>query len=510
MRMPARARSRRSRLAATAVVVAAVAWPATSVAQEPRWPSSSQPRALKAREVVFPPYETRTLANGLTVAIVPHREQPMVSLRLLVRAGSAQDPAGKHGLASMVATLLDQGTTTKTAQQVAETIDFAGGDLTVGGGRDLSYANVTVMTDSLDLGVGLLADVVRRPAFAGEELERQRKQVIAALRIGHEKPEYLAGALLDRLVFGSHPYGYPKDGTPATVETLTREDLVRFHDRYYVPNNCLLAVAGDVSVDQAMAAVGAAFGDWPRRDVPAAPVAVPPKPARRVVIVDKPDAVQTEIRVGHIGVRRKSNDVMAVDLAIRILGGEGANRVYRVLRAERGLTYTAAVDSDTLKASGLIVGRTSTKPETTAEAVRVLIDEFWRLRREGVAEEELAGVKSFLTGRFPLTVETPNDIASQVLEVLFYDLPAAELQSFRRRVEEVTVDDIERVAFGYVQPGNLSVVLVGNAAAIVDQVKRAGLGRVDVVRLPDLDLIAPDFTRKGPAGGAADAPGRRH
>jgi zinc protease len=496
-------------LLVTALVVA-VTCPAGSSAQTASWPSSSQPRPLKARDVTFPPYETKVLANGLTVVVVPHTEQPMVSLRLLVRAGAAQDPPGKYGIAAMVAAMLDQGTTTRTAPQVADTIDFVGGDLTTGAARDLSFANVTVMTDSLGLGFDLLADVIRRPAFAAEELERQRKQAVSALRVNHQNPEYVATVVFDRLVFGAHPYGFPKAGTPASVEALSRDDLVQYHSRFYVPNNCILAVVGDVTVDQSMAAVSAAFGDWPRREIPAEPVVALPKPARRVVVVDKPDAVQTEILMGQIGIRRKTSDFMAVDLAIRILGGEGANRVYRLLRTERGLTYSASVDSDTLRASGVIIGRTSTRPETTVEAVRVMTDEFWRLRRERVSEEELSAVKSFLTGRFPLTIETPNDIATQVLETVFYELPPGELQSFRRRVDEVTVDDIERAATGYLQPGSMSIVLVGNAAAFVDQLKRAGVGRVEMVRLSDLDPTAADFTRKDPAGGPTAASGGRH
>jgi zinc protease len=503
--MSAHQRARVRRHLLVAALVAAAAWPAVSDAQSTSWPSSSQPRPLKAREVTFPPYQTKILPNGLSVVIVPHTEQPMVSLRLLVRAGAAQDPPGKHGVAAMVAALLDQGTTTRTAQQVADTIDFAGGDLTTGSARDLSFANVTVMTDSIDLGFELLADVVRRPAFAAGELERQRKQMASALRVNLQEPEYVATTVFDRLVFGAHPYGFPKTGTPASVETLSRDDLAQYHRRYYVPNNCILAVVGDLTPDRALAAVSAAFGDWQRQDVPPEPVAAPPKPSRRVVVVDKPDAVQTEIRMGHVGIRRKSGDFVAVDLAIRILGGEGANRMYRVLRAERGLTYAAAVDSNTLKTSGVIVARASTRPETTVEAVRAMVDEFWRLRRERVSEEELSAVKSYLSGRFPLTIETPNDIATQVLETLFYELPPGDLQSFRRRVDGVTVDDIERAVVGYLQPGDLSIVLVGNASAFVDQLKRAGLGRVEVIRLSDLDLTAADFVRKNPAGGPAAA-----
>jgi len=493
-----------------AALVVATAWTAASGGQATKWPSSSEPRPLPSRDLKFPQYQTRTLANGLSVVVVPHHEQPMVSMRLLVRAGGAQDPPGKYGAAAMVAALVDQGTTTRTAQQVADTIDFAGGGLTTGAARDLSFANVTVMADSLDLGVGLLADVVRRPAFAAEELDRQRTQAVSALRVNYQDPEYVADVVFDRLVFGAHPYGFPTAGTPSSVEALTRDDLVQFHGRYYAPNNCILAIVGDVTVEQAMAAVNSAFGDWSRREIPPEPAVTPPKPARRVVVLDKPDAVQTEIRMGHVGIRRKAKDFLAVDVAIRILGGEGANRVYRVLRHERGLTYAASVDSDTLKNSGVVVARTSTKPETTAEVVRVMVDEFWRLRLERVSDEELSAVKSYVAGHFPLTVETPNDIASQVLEVLFYELPPEELQTFRRRVEEVSVDDVERVALGYLQPGSLSVVLVGDASRFVGQLKRAGIGRVEVVRLSDLDVTAADFTRKDPTGGPTAAPGGRH
>jgi zinc protease len=490
-------------------VAAAILWPAAAAAQTVKWPSSSPPRSLPDRDVKFPPFQLRTLANGLSVVVVTHDEQPVVSLRLIVRSGGAQDPVGKPGVAAMVAALLDQGTTTRTAQQVADAIDFAGGDLSIGAGRDLTFANVTVMKDSLDLGIGLLADVVRRPAFADAELDRQRRLIVSGLQVNYQNPEYVAAVVFDRLVYGQHPYGLPRAGTPASLQRLTRDDLVEYHRRHYAPNNCLLAVVGDVTLDEAIAAVTAAFGDWPRREVPADTVADPPKPARRIVVVDKPDAVQTEIRLGQIGIRRRSNDFLALDLAIRILGGEGGNRVHRVLRNERGLTYGASVDADTLKRSGAFVARTFTRPETTAEAVRVLIEEFWRLRREPVSEEELSTAKAFVTGRFPLTIETATAIGAQVLEVLFYELPVGELQTFRQRVNAVTVDDVERVATGYLQPDRLTIVLVGNAGALVDQLKRAGIGRVEVIPLADLDVTAPDLVRKEPVGAPNAASGRR-
>jgi zinc protease len=488
--------------------VLATAWPSLVAGQPVKWPSSSPPRPLPAHEARFPPYQVKTLPNGMSVVVVVHTEQPVVGVRLILRAGGAQDPAGKSGLAAMVATLLDQGTATRTAQQVADTIDSAGGRLETGAGRDLSFANVTVMKDSLDLGIGLLADVVRCPAFAQEELDRQRQQVVAALRVSYQDPAYVANVVFDRLVYGLHPYGFPRNGTPESVETLTREDLVQFHRRHYAPNNSILAVVGDLTVDEAMAAVTKAFGDWPRQEIPADPVAELPKPAKRIVVLDKPDAVQTEIRMGQIGIPRKNGDFMAVDLAIKILGGEGANRLHRVLRTERGLTYSASAGFDVLKKSGEFVAQTNTRSDATAEVLGLMMEEFWRLRRDRVNDVELSDAKAYLTGHFPLTIETPDEIATQILDVLFYELPVEELQTFRQRVNAVGVDDVERVSAKYLQPDRLSVVLVGNSATFLGQLKRVGFKSVDVIRLSDLDLTAPDFTRKNLAVAAAKT-GRR-
>ena len=191
---------------------------------------------------------------------------------------------------------------------------------------------------------------------------------------------------------------------------------------------------------------------------------------------------------------------------MRILGGEGGNRVHRMLRNERGLTYGATVDAETLKRSGVFVARTNSGPQTTAEVVRVIVDEFWRLKRERVSEQELSVAKAYVTGHFPLTIETPNDIGTQVLEALFYELPVDELQTFRQRVNAVTVDDIERVAMTYLQPPNLSIVLVGNASAIVDQLRRIGIGRVEVIALSDLDVTAPDLLRRNQTGAGPGRP----
>jgi zinc protease len=475
-----------------------------------RWPTESPPRPLAARQVNFPPYEIRTLENGLQVVAVLHHEQPVVSMRMIVRAGAALDPKGKAGLANLAASLLDQGTTTKSAGEMNDAIDFMGGVMGAGAGTDLTFVNVIVMKDSFETGMRMLSEMARQPAFAIEEIERQRQQALSNLQVSFEDPEFLANAVFDRLVYGFHPYGMLQSGTPASLSAISRQDLLTYHQQHFVPNNAILAIVGDVSAAEAFDGVQKVFGDWQRRDVPRPAFTSPPEPTRRVVVVNKPDAVQTEVRVGHLGVRRNSPDYMALNLALRILGGEGANRLHQLLRTERGLTYGAKADMGTYLETGDFEASTNTRSEATGEVLRLIVDEFWRLQRERVSERELADAKAYLTGSFPLTIETPDAIATQVLNVLFYGLPVEQLESFRERVNAVRTDDIERVARYFLRPDRLSIVLVGNAAAFSSQLRGVGFSNFELVEMSELDLNAVDFKRAGKAAdaGSADPTGR--
>jgi hypothetical protein len=304
-----------------------------------------------------------------------------------------------------------------------------------------------------------------------------------------------------RLVYGLHPYGYPGTGTPASIERITPGDLVEYHHRYFTPGNGILAVVGDVTTAEAFAAVDKAFGGWERRDVQGALVMGPPPPVRRVVVIDLPGAMQTEIRAGHLGNLRKSDDSIAVDLAVRILGGEGANRLQQVLRSKRGLAYGAAAGVSAYLGLGDIVAETETPPEAAGEALRVMVDEFFRLQRERVSVRELDDAKAVLTGRFPLSLETPDDIATKVLTALFYGLPRSDLETFRERVNAVTPDDIQRAARAHLRPDRLSMVLVGNAPFLISQLERVGFRNGEVVSVSDLDVTTADLVRPARSAG---------
>jgi len=406
-------------------------------------------------------------------------------------------------VASLLSSVLDQGTTTRSASEIADAIDYVGGALGTGAGVDLSFASAVVMRGDFDLALDLVADIARRPALAPEEIARQREQLLSAQQVSAQDPEFLADAVLERLVFGYHPYGAPSGGTPESIAAITREDLVAFHGTWFVPNNAILAVVGDLTTAEAFAGAERAFGSWAQRDLPAATFPEPPPATRRVVLVDRPGAVQTEIRVGNVAIPRDHPDHMALDLAIRILGGEGSNRLQRVLRSDRGLTYGASVEASALRESGAIIGETDTRSDKTGETLRLTVDEFWRLQREPVSEWELSSVKAYISGNFPLGIETPNAIAQQVLSALHYGLDLKELQEFPERVSGVTVEDIQRVARLYLKPGRLSIALVGDASFVADQLRRVGFSEFEVIPIDRLDLTAADFTRASPPPVAA-------
>lgn len=467
-------------------------------ASSPLCAQERPPRPLAAPDIKIPPYEIRTLPNGLRVVVVSQNEQPAVSLRMLVKAGSAQDPAGKPGVAAMVGALLDQGSAKRSSEEISDAIDYIGGALGTGAGTDLSYINILVLKDSFDFALDMMSEVARTPSFPQDELDRVREQALSAMSVNMQDPEFVADAVIDRLVYGFHPYGLPGNGTPESLPAITRDDLVQFHKAWFAPNNALLAVVGDVNVEEAFAGVARVFGQWPSQDVPVMPPAEVPEPTRRVVLVDRPNAVQTEIRAGHVAIPRKHPDYMALNLATKILGGEGANRLQNVLRSEKGLTYGASADMDAFKLTGSIIAETDTQTSTTGEALRLTIDEFWRLVREPVGDRELMGAQAYLSGSFPLSIETADEIALQVLNLLFFDLDVKDLETYRDRINAVTSDDIARVARQFVKPGRLSIALVGDASKVLPQLKAVGIDNVEVLPLGDLDLTSPSLRRKGP------------
>jgi len=476
------------------VMAVVLGWHATAIAQtaKPQQPPPPQP----LRPLQFPAFEQRTLPSGLRVVIIEHHEQPAVSLRLIMKAGAIYDPADKPGLAQATAALLDQGTKTRSAQDIAKAIDFVGGQLSAGAEWDATHASAAVTSDQLDLGMELLADIVLNPAFKDEEIDRWRKQTLSGLQVQMEDPKFLAAAAFNRLIFGHHPYAQPLGGTPESVRALTREDLVRFHKSYYLPNVSIIAVVGDVKPADAFAKIERHFGRWEKgAEAPLPTFNVPQRGTPHIVVLDKPDAVQTEIRVGHVGIARTDPDYFTAQVFDTILGGSSQGRLYVEIRSKRGLTYGAYSGLAERLQPGFFWATTYTKTESTVETVGVILDELKRMQTELVPASELDARKAYLTGGFPLRIETPDGIATQVLDAMLYGYDKSYLETYRDRINSVTAEQVKAFANEKIHPDRVVMVLVGNASAFEADLKQK-FPAYEKIAYNEIDLMRPDLKRK--------------
>jgi zinc protease len=474
------------------VLAALLAAPHAKAQDKPM--KQTPPPPKPAQEIHFPAFEEKTLGNGLRVVVIEQHENPSLSLQLLVPGGKVYGSPGKAGLAEATAALLREGTQTRSSQQIAETIDAVGGTLDTASSLESGFVSVNVTSDQLDLGLDLLSDVVLRPSFPAEELERWRNQTLSGLQIQQSDPSYVATAAFQRLVLGDHPYGWPQSGTVESVRGLTRDDLVAFHRRQYVPNEAILAVVGDVKAADAFARVERAFGGWTKGEASTIP-AVQVQPQRRIVVVDKPDSVQTEIRVGQPGIAYRDPDHYVADVYDAVLGGSPSSRLYDEVRRKRGLSYGAGSEFRMPTQPGWFLATTFTKTESTVEAVTVVLDTLLAMDDQPVPAQELAQRKTYITGAFPLEIETPGGIAAKVLEALKFGYGKEYLESYRERIDAVTAGQIQEFARKRIQPDGMLIVLVGNAKVFAADLEKR-FGKFETIPLASVDLLQPDLRAK--------------
>nr|HEV7954037.1 pitrilysin family protein [Candidatus Acidoferrales bacterium] len=422
----------------------------------------------------FPPVATRTLPNGLRVFVVTSSSEPAIGVQLLMTsAGSVNDPQGKPGVASMAASLLTQGTGKRTAQQIAESIDFVGGSLSATAADDDTIVGASVVKKDFDLAMDLLADVVLRASFQDEEIARQKMQLLSNLRVSYDDADYLASAVFERAVYGQHPYGLPTEGTPVSIQAITREDVVQFRDTYYTPGTALLAFSGDISPEAAFAAAEKYFGAWSTKTATAPAHAAPVvAPGVHIIVVNKSDAVQTQIRIGKPGVRRSDAEFIPLYVTDRIFGGSYNSRLNTEVRVKKGLTYGANSVFDTRMEAGNLLASTYTRTETTVPAVQLVVDQIKGMASGNLKPEELTFARDYLVGVYPIQTETPDEVASRVLTAAHYGLPANYNETYQNRISAVTLQQANSEATKYFQPATLEIVLAGNAALFRDNLKR--------------------------------------
>jgi zinc protease len=436
-----------------------------------------------APAVVTPPTpETRRLSNGLSVMYVRRTEVPAVQATLVIRgAGTTDDPAELPGLASFTANMLDEGAGGKDALQLADALDLLGADLSTGAGWDAAQLDLYVLKTNFAPALRLMADVVAKPDFPDREATRLREERLTALARGRDEPATIAGNAFQSLVFGAaHPYG--RFATTEATRTLDRAKVSAFHASRYRPENATLILVGDVDPAAMQPQVEAALGSWRASGAAAAaPTLTAPQIGRTVVyLVDRPGSAQSEIRIGHPGVARGTQDYYALQVLNTILGGAFTSRLNQNLRETHGWSYGARSGFAMRQGAGPFTASAAVQTNATDSSLVEFFRELNRIRDESVPAEELEKAKRYVALGFPQSFETNADVAGQFAQLVVYGLPQSYLSDFMPRIMAVSAEDVRRVANQYVRPGNAVVVVVGDRSKVEAGIRAANLGNVEL------------------------------
>ena len=422
--------------------------------------------AHAADEFELPPITRTVFDNGLRVVVAEQRELPLVGFYLLIGAGAAQDPAGDEGLAALTAATLTRGTVEHSAEELAEKIESLGGSLQASAGTDGTVVVGEFLAKDYVAGLDLLRQVMREPALESDEVRRAREEQEAEIVAALERPATIADVCFAGFLYGAHPYGRPVTGHVGSVTTLKRDDVYNFYARFYRPNNAILVLVGRVEPQEAIDRLRQAFGTWEARPdaIPSRAGAPASVPRRRILLVDKPNATQAQIRLGNVAMERANPDYLAATVGNTILGGGFTSRLIEELRVKRSLTYGAWSQFVARLTGGDFQLGTFTKNETTVETLGVTFDVLDGFRKAPPQAKELEKARAYLRGQFALKLERPEDLAARLADVEFYGLPADELATYRGRVAAVTSDQVEAVVRRYMAASDaVAVVVVGKA-----------------------------------------------
>src|SRR6266850_6655730 len=429
------------------------------------------PAPLPPHPIVIPTARETILPNGLKVVVVEDKRLPLVSYRLALRVGSAYDPPKLPGLADLLAGLLPEGTQSRTSRQIADEIARMGASLNAGANSDYTIVAASALTKFREKVLGLLAEVALQPSFPENEVELAKQNTKESLRQQRAQPSFLATEMVSRVMFGSHPYSVVAP-TPESLDLSSRDDFVQFHRSKFVPNNAVFIVVGDVSFDELLTQIDGLFSGWKQGttlsdDFPAPPI----RTTRSAYLIDRPGSAQSNIVIANRGITRTNADFFPMLLMHTVLGANASSRLFMNLREEKGYTYGAYSNLDARRTAGTFRATAEVRTPVTGASLHEFFYELGRIRDEAVTAEELKNAKSYLSGVFPIRIETQDGLIDQLVSIRMYDLPDDYLHIYRDRINAVTVEEIQRVAQSHVMPDRAAIVVVGDAAEIREQIQ---------------------------------------
>jgi zinc protease len=474
------------------VVAALLVLPTALAAQFPTEP----PPATELRPLPFPEVQEAQLSNGLRLLVVENHRLPIVSIRLSMRAGSREDPRGMEGLASMVGELMTKGTARRSAEEIAAEIEGVGGSISASAGSDFFSAFSTVLTENVDLGFDLLSDVLLNATYPESELELARTRMLSAIQVEKSSPGALAGRYFQKALYGDHPYG--RQYTEESVEAYTQDAVREWASTYLKPEGSILVLAGDISLADAQEAAERYLGSW-RGKSPSATYAAPSTAApTKITLLHRPGSVQSNILVGNLAVRPiEDGTYHAAEVANKVLGGGADARLFMILREEKGWTYGSYSGLSTRKDGGYFQASAEVRTPVTDSSLVELMHQIRRMRVEAIPDSEMVAAKGYLVGSYPLTIQTPQQIASQVASAILLDRGIDFVRTYGQRVDAVTVRQAMAAARRVYRPDSAVVVVVGDGQALYD--KLSAIAPVEIIDVEGEPLTPEDLTPKAAA-----------
>ena len=463
---------------------------AASVTLAAQQPDRKQPPPLgPAPSLKLPAIQKQRLSNGLAVWIVEHHEVPLAQINLIVRSGSAADPIGKYGVGSLTAAMLDEGAGTRSSLDLADAIEFLGANLSTASSFDASSIRMSVPVSKLAEALPLMSDVALRPTFPSADLDRLRKERLTGLLQARDNAGALIQLAFPRIVFGpTHRYGTSANGLPATIEALTVDDLKTFYRSHFRPDNATLLVVGDLTPATALPMLERAFGNWKADGMAPLVADVPNAPQltkRQVYLVDKPEAAQSQIRIGWVGVSRSTPDYAVLEVLNTVLGGSFTSRLNQNLREKNGYAYGASSGFDMRLSAGPFLASAGVQTDKTADALKEFFNELNGILTP-VPPDELAKARNYVALGFPGEFETTGDMARKLEELVIYNLPDTTFSNFVPSVTAVTAADLQRAAARFIQPERMAVVVVGDLKVIEGPIRALNLGPITRVPVDSL------------------------
>jgi len=433
----------------------------TDTLDRSRPPAGGTPRPFR-----FPPFEHRALGPGIDGYLAPLDRGPLVGVELVLGGGGQHDPPGEAGLAAFAGALLDDGCPGLSATEIAARVERLGGEISASSDWDATYVGLTVPSDHLEDALQLTFELALEASFPAEEVERQRQQRLQELLRRSSRPSALAADHLARALYGDSAYGHPLLGQRSSLETLGRRDLVAFAEAQF-ERPATLIVAGSLDATRTWSLAEQLATSWTSQE-PAPRPTIDPQPVEGVtaVIVDRPDAAQTDLRVGHAGPVRTHPDRVPLVVMNTLLGGKFTSRINLNLRERNGFTYGAHSRLPSRLGPGPFQVSTSVATESAAAAAAEILAELHRIQTEPVTGEELADTVSYMLGVFPYTLQTVDDMIARLVQLAVFDLPDDQFERYRAALREVTIDDVQRVAREHLHPAHAVIVAVGPAAEL--------------------------------------------